>query len=107
MAEGVDVVIGGEQGDQAEDDTADGLGEPQAIEVEAPGAGFGYMLVASILAQLAGVFPVLARPLLASRLLAGLTAFRARHPAGGIGGAHAGEGGLARGQDCGGPGSGG
>ena len=37
MAEGGDVVIGGEQGDQAEDDTADGLGETQAIEVEAPG----------------------------------------------------------------------
>jgi hypothetical protein len=31
-----DVVIGGEQGDQAEDDTGDGLGETQAIEVEAP-----------------------------------------------------------------------
>ena len=38
MAEGGDVVIGRKQGDQAEDDTADGLGEPQAIEVEAPKA---------------------------------------------------------------------
>ena len=37
MAGEGDVVIGGEQGDQAEDDTADGLGETQAIEVEAPG----------------------------------------------------------------------
>jgi hypothetical protein len=33
-----DVVIGGEQGDQAEDKAADGLGETQAIEVEAPEA---------------------------------------------------------------------
>ena len=38
MAEGGDVVIGGEQGDQAEDKAPDGLGETQAIEVEAPGA---------------------------------------------------------------------
>ena len=38
MAGEGDVVIGGEQGDQAEDDTADGLGETQAIEVEAPEA---------------------------------------------------------------------
>ncbi|MEY4354233.1 MAG: hypothetical protein RLZZ609_2474 [Cyanobacteriota bacterium] len=73
-------------------------------EKHAPGAGFGYMLVASILAQLAGVFLVLARPLLASRLLAGLSAFLARLPAGGIGGAHAGDGELARGLECWGPG---
>ncbi|MFN9571290.1 MAG: hypothetical protein ACK59G_15330, partial [Cyanobacteriota bacterium] len=73
-------------------------------EYHAPGAGFGYMLVSSILAQLDGVFPVLARPLLASRLLAGLSAFLARLPAGGIGGAHAGDGGLARGLECWGPG---
>ena len=38
VAEGRDVVIGGEQGDQAKDDTADGLGETQAIEVEEPEA---------------------------------------------------------------------
>ena len=38
MAEGGDVVIGRKQGDQAEDKAADGLGETQAIEVEAPEA---------------------------------------------------------------------
>ena len=31
-----DVVIGGEEGDQAEDDTADGLGETEAVEAEPP-----------------------------------------------------------------------
>ena len=37
-----DVVIGGEQGDQAEDETADGLGQTEPVEAEAfetrPGA---------------------------------------------------------------------
>ena len=36
MAGEGDVVIGGEQGDQAEDDTADGLGETEAVEAEPP-----------------------------------------------------------------------
>jgi hypothetical protein len=36
-----DVVIGGKQGDQAEEQAADGLGEADAIEAEAPG-GLGW-----------------------------------------------------------------
>ncbi|MFN9693784.1 MAG: hypothetical protein ACK550_08330 [Synechococcaceae cyanobacterium] len=37
-----EVVIGGEQGDQAEHEAADGLEEAEPIEVEAPGAlGWG------------------------------------------------------------------
>ncbi len=38
MAGEAEVVIGGEPGDQAEHEAADGLGETQAIEVEAPEA---------------------------------------------------------------------
>jgi hypothetical protein len=39
-----EVVIGGEQGDQAEGEAADGLGEAEAIEGEAieAGPGWGY-----------------------------------------------------------------
>jgi hypothetical protein len=44
-----EVVIGGEQGDQAEGEAADGLGEAEAIEAEAiegeaieAGPGWGY-----------------------------------------------------------------
>ena len=36
-----DVVIGGQQGDQAEDKTADGLGQTEPVEAEAFEAGPG------------------------------------------------------------------